>query len=76
MKKKYIYVLRDLRDIIKQTIVCLIGMSWKEKREKGIENAFEEMMAENPLTPPVRELRPLCGTPVSASDARGHFCIT
>lgn len=46
-KNIYIYVLRDLRDIIKQTIICLIGMSWKEKREKGIENAFEEMMAEN-----------------------------
>ena len=38
--------LRDHWEDIKQTNICIVG-SQKEEREKGTENLFEEIMAEN-----------------------------
>lgn len=39
--------LRDLLDKTSQTNIHMIGIPKEEKREKGIENLFEEMIAEN-----------------------------
>ena len=38
---------RDLWDNIKQANLCIIGIPEGEEKEKGIENIFEEIMAEN-----------------------------
>ena len=38
---------RDLRDDIKQANLCIIGIPEGKEKEKGIENTFEESMAEN-----------------------------
>ena len=37
----------DLRDNIKWANLCIIGIPEGEEKEKGIENIFEEIMAEN-----------------------------
>ena len=39
--------IRDLWDNIKQANLLIIGIPKEEEREKGIENVFEEIMAEN-----------------------------
>ena len=39
--------LRDLSDNIKRTNICIIGVSEGEERDKGPENIFEEIIAEN-----------------------------
>ena len=46
MKKKESNI-RDLWDNIKCANLCIIGIPEREEKEKGIENVFEEMMAEN-----------------------------
>ena len=46
MKKKKESNIRDLWDNIKRANLCIIGIP-EEEREKGIENVFEEIMAEN-----------------------------
>ena len=38
---------RDLWDNIKWANLCIIGIPEGEEKEKGIENIFEEIMAEN-----------------------------
>ena len=38
---------RDLWDNTKLVNLCIIGIPEREEREKGIENVFEEIMAEN-----------------------------
>ena len=47
MKKKNESNIRDLWDNIKQANLCIIGIPEGEEREKGIEDVFEEIMAEN-----------------------------
>ena len=44
--KKHESNIRDLWDNTKQASLCIIGIS-EEEKEKGIENIFEEIMAEN-----------------------------
>ena len=44
--KKYESNIRDLWDKIKWANLC-IGIPEREEKEKGIENIFEEIMAEN-----------------------------
>ena len=39
--------IRDLWDNIKWAKLCIIGIPEGEEKEKGIENIFEEIMAEN-----------------------------
>ena len=39
--------LKDLWDNIKCTNICIIGVTGGEKREKGPEKIFEEIMVEN-----------------------------
>ena len=39
--------IRDLWDNMKQTNLCIIGITEGEEKEKGIENIFEEIMTEN-----------------------------
>ena len=39
--------IRDLWDNIKQANLHIIGIPEEEEKEKGIENIFEEIMAEN-----------------------------
>ena len=39
--------IRDLWDNIKRANLCIIGIPEGEEEEKGIENIFEEIMAEN-----------------------------
>ena len=50
MKKKNEDSLRDLWDNIKCTNICIIGVPEGEKREKGFEKMFEEIIAENFLS--------------------------
>ena len=45
--KKHKSNIRDLWDNIKQANLCIIGIPEGEEKEKGIENIFEEIMAEN-----------------------------
>ena len=45
--KKHENNIGDLRDNIKQANLCIIGILEGEEKEKGIENIFEEIMAEN-----------------------------
>ena len=45
--KKHESNIRDLWDNIKQANICIIGIPEGEEKEKGIENIFEEIMAEN-----------------------------
>ena len=45
--KKHESNIRDLWDNIKWVNLCIIGISEGEEKEKGIENIFEEIMAEN-----------------------------
>ena len=45
--KKHESNIRDLWDNIKQANLCIIGIPEGEEKEKGIENIFEEIMAEN-----------------------------
>ena len=40
-------ILPDLQDNIKCTNICIIGIPEGEKREKGLENISEEVIAEN-----------------------------
>ena len=40
-------ILTDLQDNIKCTNICIIGIPEGEKREKGLENISEEVIAEN-----------------------------
>ena len=40
----------DQWDNIKQANLCIIGIPEAEEREKGIENVFEEIMAEKKET--------------------------
>ena len=48
MKKKKIESnIRDLLDDIKQANLCIIGIPEGKEKEKGIENIFEGIMAEN-----------------------------
>ena len=44
--KKYESNIRELWDNIKQVNLCIIGIP-EEEKETGIENIFEEIMAEN-----------------------------
>lgn len=46
-KKKNKSNIRDLWDNIKQASLHIIGIPEGEEKEKGIENIFEEIMAEN-----------------------------
>ena len=39
--------IRDLWDNIKRANLCIIGIPEEEEKEQGIENIFEEIMAEN-----------------------------
>ena len=39
--------LRDHWDSIKYTNICIIGVPEGEKREKSVENVFDEIMAKN-----------------------------
>ena len=39
--------IRDLWNNIKWTNLCIIGILEEEEKEKGVENVFEEVMAEN-----------------------------
>ena len=45
--KKHESNIRDLWDNIKQANLCRRGIPEGEEKEKGIENIFEEIMAEN-----------------------------
>ena len=45
--KKWKHYKRDIWDTIKHANLCIIGIPVGEEREKGIRNAFEEVMAEN-----------------------------
>ena len=45
--KKNMKAIGDLWDNIKQPNRCIIGVSEGEEQEKGIENIFQEIMAEN-----------------------------
>uniref|UniRef100_A0A8D1SPW4 L1 transposable element RRM domain-containing protein n=1 Tax=Sus scrofa TaxID=9823 RepID=A0A8D1SPW4_PIG len=45
--KKHESNIRDLWDNIKWANPCIIGIPEGEEKEKGIENIFEEIMAEN-----------------------------
>ena len=45
--KKHESEIRDLWDNIKRASLCIIGIPEGEEKEKGIENIFEEIMAEN-----------------------------
>ena len=45
--KKLESSIRDLWDNIKWANLCIIGIPEGEEKEKGIENIFEEIMAEN-----------------------------
>ena len=45
--KKHESNIRDLWDNIKWANLCIIGIPEGEGKEKGIENIFEEIMAEN-----------------------------
>ena len=45
--KKHESNIRDLWDNIKQANLCIIGIPEGKEKEKGIENIFEEIMAEN-----------------------------
>ena len=45
--KKHVNNIRDLWDNIKWANLCIIGIQVGEEKEKGIENTFEEIMAEN-----------------------------
>ena len=45
--KKHESNIRDLWDNIKRANLCIIGIPEGEEKEKGIENIFEEIMAEN-----------------------------
>ena len=45
--KKHESNIRDLWDNIKQANICIIGIPEGKEEEKGIENIFEEIMAEN-----------------------------
>ena len=40
-------MLRDLWNNIKQANLCITGIPEGEEKEKGIENIFEEIIAEN-----------------------------
>ena len=44
--KKHESNIRELQDNIKQANLCIIGIPEGEEKEKGIENIFEEVMAE------------------------------
>ena len=46
-KKKHESNVRDLWDNIKQDNISIIGIQEGEQTEKGVENIFEEIMAEN-----------------------------
>ena len=46
-EKKHESNIRDLWDNIKHPNLCIIGIPEGEEKEKGIENIFEEIMAEN-----------------------------
>ena len=50
IKWKDWYSLRGLGDIIKQTSICISGVSEGEEWEKGTENLFAEIMVEISLT--------------------------
>ena len=39
--------IRDLWDNIKQPNICIIGIPEGKEKERGIENIFEEIMADN-----------------------------
>ena len=39
--------LRDYWDNIKHTNICIIGVPQREERAKGLENIFEDIIAEN-----------------------------
>ena len=45
--KKHKSNIRDLWDNIKQANLCIIGIPEGDEKEKGIENIFEEIIAEN-----------------------------
>ena len=45
--KKHESNIKDLWDNIKQANLCIIGIPEGEEKEKGIENIFEEIIAEN-----------------------------
>ena len=47
MTKKYESNIRDPWDNIKWANLCIIGIPEGERKEKGIKNIFEEVMAEN-----------------------------
>ena len=47
MKKKHKSNIRDLGDNIKQANLYIIGIPEGKEKEKGIENIFEEIVAEN-----------------------------
>ena len=38
---------RELRDLLKQNNICIIGVPEDEERERGAEGLFEEITAEN-----------------------------
>ena len=40
-------VYNELWDNIKHTNICVIGVPEGEERDKGVENLFEEIIAEN-----------------------------
>ena len=46
-KKKNEENLRDLKDTIKQIIICIMQVRDGDEREKGTENLCEESMAKN-----------------------------
>ena len=48
-EKKYFYEdnLRDPRDNIKHTNICIKGVPEGKEREKGVESIFEDMITEN-----------------------------
>ena len=45
--KKHESKIRDLWDNIKQANLCIIGILERKEEENGIENTFEEIIAEN-----------------------------
>ena len=45
--KKHESNIRDLWDTIKQANLCIIGIPEGVEKDKGMENIFEEIMAEN-----------------------------
>ena len=45
--KKHESSIRDLWDNIKQAKLCIRGIPEGERKERGMENIFEEIMAEN-----------------------------